>query len=234
MNKKLLIPVLLFFFIFSSCSTQKEDWENAESENTIAAYESFLKQHPKGKYVDSANVKIEELIWQSTLKDNSINGYEAYLKQYPEGKYADSASAKIKEMKWEQAALNASKDTKEVILYGKSKVIPYGRIKLLTIFDPRVLVGNRVEMSYKLENSMKEKPVLITSFTEANIAATTSSFYYYEFSYDMSEKKIKFLPKPVGWVSGRTKVRIYFVMEKDLDNDTLRAVSNVITLYLRY
>ena len=148
MNKKLLVSLFLCIFVFFSCSAGKKDWENAKSENTIEAYESFLEVHPKGKYADSANAAIEELIWQSTLKDNIINGYESYLKTYPQGKYAESANNKIKEL-WLQAALNASKDTKEVILSQSTKVIPYGRNKLLTIFNPRVLIGNLVELSYK-------------------------------------------------------------------------------------
>jgi len=103
MNKKLLMLVLLCFFVFISCSSEKKRWENAESENNIAAYEVYLKQYPEGKYADNANARIEELIWQSTLEDNSINGHEAYLKQYPEGKYADSAKVKLKEMYYRAA-----------------------------------------------------------------------------------------------------------------------------------
>jgi len=282
MSKKILVPVFLCFFVFFSCSAEKKDWKNAESENTIAAYEAYLETYPQGKYADSAKAGIEELVWQSSLKENNINSYEAYLETYPQGKYADSAKAGIEELVWQsslkenninsyegylktypqgkyadsaskkineiwlQAALNASKETKEVILTTKASsgilsVIPYARNKLITIFNPQVFVGNRVKMSYKLEKSMEEKPVLIASFTEANIAAMTSSFYYFKYSnlnmrYDMSEKTITFNPKPQDWVFGKTKVSIYFMMKEDLDSKDVRykAVSNVITLYLNY
>ena len=284
MNKKILMLIILCFFVFFSCSAEKKDWKNAESENTIAAYEAYLKTYPQGKYADSANAGIEELVWQSTLKDNTINGYEAYLKTYPQGKYADSANAGIEELVWQstlkdntingyeaylktypqgkyansasnkineiwsQAALNASKQTKEVILTTKASsgtlsVIPYGRNKLITIFNPQVFVGNRIKMSYKLEKSMEEKPVLVASFTEANIAAMTSRYYYFEYPnlnmrYDMSEKTITFNPNPGDWVFGKTKVSIYFITKKDLESLSkdvrYKAVSNVITLYLNY
>jgi outer membrane protein assembly factor BamD (BamD/ComL family) len=103
MNKKLLVLVLSCFFVFFSCSAEKKDWKNAESENTIEAYEAYLKTYPQGKFADKANAGIEELTWQSTLEDNSINSYEAYLKQYPQGKYTDKAKAKIEEMYFKAA-----------------------------------------------------------------------------------------------------------------------------------
>ena len=105
-------------------------------------------------------------------------------------------------MKWLQAASDASKETEEIKIYGSHSVIPYGRSKLLTVFNPQVLDNNRVEMSYKLENGMEEKPVLVASFSEGNIAVGTSSFYRFEhpsaaYSYDMSEKTIKFNRKGI-------------------------------------
>lgn len=105
MSKKLLMLVLLCFFVFFSCSFEKKRWENAESENTIEAYEVYLKKYSEGKYVEKANAGIEELIWLSTLEDNSINGHESYLKKYPEGKYTNNAKAKIREMYFKAAEL---------------------------------------------------------------------------------------------------------------------------------
>ncbi len=232
MNKRLLVLLLCCSFFSLSCSTEGEDWAIAKSENTIAAHESFLELHPDGKYADSAKAKIEGSIWQRTLTDNSVDGYEAYLLRYANGEHADSAN-------WFLAALDASRDTTTVVLYREHVVIPYGRSKLLTIFNPRVLNGNRIELSYKLENGMEGEPVLIASFTEANIAALTSSFYYFKSAYsgggyDMSERTIEFLPRPADWVHGRTKVRIYLVMADDTDDDALRAVSNVVSLSLDF
>ena len=230
MNKKLL--VLLLCCSFFSCSNEREDWGIAESENTIAAYESFLELYPEGRYADSANAGIEELVWQRTVTDHSSDGYEAYLQHYANGKHAESAN-------WSVAALTASTDTATVVLYREHMVIPYGRSKLLTIFNPRELDGNRIELSYELENDMEGDPVLLASFTEANIAALTTAYYYLNSpypggGYEMSARTIEVSPKPPDWVRGRTRVSIYLMMADDTDDDALRAVSNVVTLYLDY
>jgi hypothetical protein len=146
-----------------------------------------------------------------------------------------------KQKQWQQEALNASKATQEVILTtnaasGTLSVVPYGREKLITIFNPKILDGNKIEMSYKVEKELKNELVLISSFSEANIAALTSSFYYYGSGYDMSEKTITFLPRPASWVKGKVKVNLYFGTMEDLNSDSnkFQAVSNVITLYLNY
>ena len=170
------------------------------------------------------------MIWQRTVTHDTIDAYEAYLQVYANGQNADRAE-------WFLAALNASRDTAPVKLYRKS-VIPYGRSKALTIFNPQIR-GPRVDLSYRLENGMEEHPVLVASFTEANIAAQTSSFYYFGRGYTMPEETIRFSPLPGGpsgnWVSGRAKVRIYLIMADDIRNDDdLRAVSNVVTLYMEY
>lgn len=224
--------VLLLCCSFFSCSSEGEDWGLAKSENTIAAYESFLELHPEGRYADSARAGIEESVWQTTLTDNSVDGYEAYLQHYANGKHADSAH-------WSLAALMASADTTTVVLYREHVVIPYGRSKLLTIFNPRILDGNRIELSYELENGVEGDPVLLASFTEANIAALTTSYYYLRSpypggGYEMSARTIEFSPKPVDWVQGRTKVTIYLMMADDTDDDALRAVSNVVSIYVDY
>jgi hypothetical protein len=264
MNTKLLgIPLCCCSFF--ACSHEQEDWATAELEHTIAAYEAFLEQHPEGAYADSANARLDESLWQRAVADSSADGYEAYLKRYANGRYADSASRIIAVLEdwaiaenentvaayeafleqhpqgsyagraeWFLAAESASRDIAPVKLY-RSNVIPYGRSKLLTIFNPRILSGNRVELSYRLENAMEEEPVLTAAFNEANIAAQTSSFYYAGRGYEMSKGTIRFSPRPHGgWVHGRAKVRIYLIMADDNDGDELRAVSNVVTLYLEY
>lgn len=172
--------------------------------------------------------------WDISRTENTVLSYENYLKQFPNGKFADSAKFYIEELIW----LKASADTLEVILSskaagGKMSVVPYGREKLITIFNPRILDDNKIEVSYKMEKEAEKKLILISAFSEANIAALTSSYYYKGISYTMSEKKITFSLRVQDWVKGRAKVNLYFVSTEDVDSDNkCLAASNVLTLYL--
>jgi len=103
MNKKLLVSMLLCFFVFFSCSTEKKGWEKAETANTITAYEEFLKLYPEGEFVDKAHSRIESIYFDEASAANTIASYEDFLKLYPEGEFADSAHSQIEAIYFDQA-----------------------------------------------------------------------------------------------------------------------------------
>ena len=46
-----LFTLLLTLFLFG-CASAKNDIETAKAQNTIQAYETFIKKHPKSEYVN--------------------------------------------------------------------------------------------------------------------------------------------------------------------------------------
>jgi len=91
-----LLIVTLTFMV--GCDTTKKDWETAKAENTIQAFEDFLKQHPKGQFADSAQSRIEAIYFEQAQTTNTIQAYEEFLKQYPEGKFVDEARSMLEEI----------------------------------------------------------------------------------------------------------------------------------------
>lgn len=101
-----------------ACENTYIAYHNAKDENTIEAYENFIKEYPKSKYVDSANAEItflttgfypvveEEVIavedtlatdeeltaWELVSADDDKTSYEDFITLYPEGYYTDSAN----------------------------------------------------------------------------------------------------------------------------------------------
>ncbi len=61
MNKKIFILVLLFLFIFSSCSTEKRDWEKVKSTYLLLSVLNFIEKYPEGKFVDEAISRVWEI-----------------------------------------------------------------------------------------------------------------------------------------------------------------------------
>ena len=53
--------VVMVLVCMTGCSNVETDWKKAESENTIPAYEEFLKRHPEGSLADKTRLRIEEL-----------------------------------------------------------------------------------------------------------------------------------------------------------------------------
>jgi len=101
-----------------------DTWEQAMRANTRSAFESFLSQHPNGRYADRARARIAQFgappaaaaapapapapapaaannpaaefaLWDRAQSSNRRADYEAYLRQFPNGRYADRARAAL-------------------------------------------------------------------------------------------------------------------------------------------
>jgi hypothetical protein len=82
-----------------ACSSAESDWQKAQSQNTPAAYEDFLKQHPSDTHVQEAQSRLQKLqddqAWADAQKTNTADGYQQYLQKEPNGTHADDAHSQI-------------------------------------------------------------------------------------------------------------------------------------------
>ncbi len=90
-----LIAVVLAIGVLNACGTSSYDWQRAHAANTLAAYQTFLKNHPKSEQSDLARGMIlamqDELAWKAAAVVQSKQGYQEYLAAYPGGVHADQA-----------------------------------------------------------------------------------------------------------------------------------------------
>lgn len=75
---------------------ENDCWNNAVKENTIEAYQDYIKHSELKKYVNKANQIIDNLRWEITVQSNTESAYQSYLKYHPQGKYAKDAIHKLK------------------------------------------------------------------------------------------------------------------------------------------
>jgi hypothetical protein len=172
-------------------------------------------------------------VWESSQAENTIESYQKYLTEYPDGKYADSAKIKIEQIEWNIAYEKAILETEEVILTtaaaaGTMSVVPYGREKIITIFNPKIIDDENLELSYVFENEAREDLILMAVFTGGNIAAMIETYHYFGTGYEMLDKSIKIGVR----VTGKSKVTLYFLTPEDnrLNANKSLAASNVISL----
>ena len=81
--------------LLGACGTSEYDWQRAHATNTLVAYESFLKKHPKSKQADLARGVIlamqDDKAWKAAASAQSKKSLEAYLAGYPGGLHANQA-----------------------------------------------------------------------------------------------------------------------------------------------
>lgn len=101
MNTRLTIAALVCAAAaLSACNLLADsDWNKAEAANTIAGYETFLKEHPTNKHADNAQGRIlalrDEQAWKAALATNTIAGYNAYLKAWSGGVHVSDVPYQI-------------------------------------------------------------------------------------------------------------------------------------------
>ena len=90
---------------------EEKDLENATAQDSVAAYNTFLKKHPEGKYVSQVKNRIrqlekklarqyrtieEELVaWEYADVQDSLLSYRDFLNRFPSGRFAGLARERI-------------------------------------------------------------------------------------------------------------------------------------------
>jgi cell division septation protein DedD len=85
--------------ILAACSSAESDWKKADSQNTAAAYQDFLTQHPSDTHAQEARDRIRKLedeqAWADAQKANTTDSYQQYLQKQPNGAHADEAKNQV-------------------------------------------------------------------------------------------------------------------------------------------
>lgn len=92
----------LVILVFN-CSSEKKSYNKTRSENTVSAYEKFLKQYPESKYENKIRSLIDSTHFHQAKDKNTIINYINFLKIYPESQYKDSVDFLIEKIYFTQA-----------------------------------------------------------------------------------------------------------------------------------
>jgi len=94
-----LAAFLLLALVVAGCSRQETAWRRTESQDTVAAYESYLREYPAGAHAGRAQARLAELRelqeWERAQRFNTPEAYQRYLSGYPSGHYSVTAREKL-------------------------------------------------------------------------------------------------------------------------------------------
>ncbi|MCC7259258.1 MAG: SPOR domain-containing protein [Gammaproteobacteria bacterium] len=97
--------VLAAMVLLTACGNPEADWQQAEAENTEAAYQAFLERHADGEWAQRARMRLDELKdsgdWEKARTADAIEAYNAYLLAHPAGGHLGEARQRITELETE-------------------------------------------------------------------------------------------------------------------------------------
>jgi hypothetical protein len=98
-KKSFLVLCVITAGALVACSSPNADWQKANQQNTVAAYQQFIQQHPNDARVEQARNRInalnDEQAWSTAQSTNSLDSYQQYLQQEPNGMHAADAQDKV-------------------------------------------------------------------------------------------------------------------------------------------
>lgn len=99
MKKSFLVLCVISAGVLAACSSPNADWQKANQQNSVAAYQQFIQQHPNDARVEQARNRInalkDEQAWATAQSANTLDGYQQYLQQEPNGMHAADAQDKV-------------------------------------------------------------------------------------------------------------------------------------------
>ena len=69
---------------------------DAESRDTVEAYQAFIRAFPKSSLVEDAEWRISDVAFEAARSADTVDAYEQYLRTYPQGARASEAKEGIR------------------------------------------------------------------------------------------------------------------------------------------
>ena len=138
----------------------KRAFDVARSTNTIAAFNEYLKEYPKGDYANSARkniaaIEADSKAWNVARSTHSKASYQAYLKSHPKGSFASTARTEV--AKFEQLEREAEAERQRLIAQRKAE--EEARLKAEKEEDQRKIAAARAEAEAKAKAEAAAKVV---------------------------------------------------------------------------
>lgn len=120
MKKSFLVLCVITAGALAACSSPNADWQKANQQNTVAAYQQFIQQHPNDARVEQARNRInalnDEQAWTTAKNANTLDAYQQYLQQEPNGMHAADAQDKVNSLQ-QDAAWQSAQSTNTAAAY---------------------------------------------------------------------------------------------------------------------
>lgn len=95
----LMSALILAAGALAACGSAQQDWNKATAQNTFAAYQQFLNQHPNTEFAAQARSRIQTMeddqTWVRAQRLNSVGAFRQYLARQPNGSHAAESRARI-------------------------------------------------------------------------------------------------------------------------------------------
>jgi hypothetical protein len=134
-----------------ACGSVQEDWNKASAQNTVAAYQDFLNQHPSTNLAVQAQSRIHALqddqAWMRAQNTDTVEAFRRYLGSQPNGAHVGESQARITAFERAAAWKAAESDGKVPALQAFLQKYPQG----VEAYDARAKLEQLKAEAYRVQ-----------------------------------------------------------------------------------
>jgi hypothetical protein len=93
---------VLFYREEDERKRQEAEYRPYQQQNTIEAYQEFIKKYPDNLFVSEAKCSIEHLVFAPYEQKDTIEGYRDFMKSYPANRNISRAVEKIDQLEFKE------------------------------------------------------------------------------------------------------------------------------------
>lgn len=98
MKVKIGAAILIILSVLLYICWDRIAWRQIQSQNTVAAYQKFINDHPGSSLNREAKFRIEKLHFDEAVQINSVGGYRKFVKENPQSTLVADANNKIHDL----------------------------------------------------------------------------------------------------------------------------------------
>lgn len=156
--------------LLTACGSAQYEWSQANTINTLAAYQTFLSKYPNDPHAVEAQSRMakleDEQAWATAQVASSVQGYQQYLTAEPNGAHAPAARDEIATLErsgaWRAAQANPTAQSLQEFLqkYPSVPESDQARDELKAIAGYRAELG----MAHTERLAARERDALVKRF----------------------------------------------------------------------
>ena len=101
--------------LYAQLINEKSEWERAMGSNEEEQLRSFIRNHPKSKYVIQASDHLDDVVWNKAVENNDKELYRKYINEFPTGKHVGEARSKFEDLRLAELTLEERDNAKRSI-----------------------------------------------------------------------------------------------------------------------
>lgn len=98
------------------CSKEEAAFQEAQSANSIEAYEKFQSDFPENSNQVTVSDRLDELYYERAQQEKSEEAYKAYLAKYPTGRHAPEIQGEYEKARYKSANKEGTRSSLEAFL----------------------------------------------------------------------------------------------------------------------